>query len=195
MSFRPCFPTLHKTRSVHPCTSCRDPVTSELDHLRLALSPCEGTINELTYHTAYATWLYNIWWHAYACRVITSLAESLYSPILIYERTHVTRCCASTLRHKNYRMRFNFRGVYISRICNFRGFRVFKFAGAGYSGVEIFAGEIFADVFRHVVLVPVGVPMLAQEVFPQVYHPLFFLSGQFSAIRLLPPSHCALLQL
>ena len=72
-----------------------------------------------------------------------------------------------------YRMHFNFRRVYISRICNFRGFRVFKFAGAGYSGVEIFAGEIFADVFRHVVLVPVGVPMLAQEVFPQVYHPLY----------------------
>ena len=91
-----------------------------------------------------------------------------------------------------YRMRFNFRGVYISRICNFR---VFKFAGAGYSGVEIFAGEIFADVFRHVVLVPVGVPVLAQAVFPQVYHPLFSLAGQFSAIRLLPPSHCALLQL
>ena len=87
-------------------------------------------------------------------------------------------------------MRFNFRGVYISRICNFRGFRVFKFAGAGYSGVEI-----FADVFRHVVLVPVGVPMLAQAVFPRVYHPLFFSAGQFSAIRLLPPSHCALLQL
>ena len=43
-------------------------------------------------------------------------------------------------------MRFNFRGVYISRICNFRVFRVFKFAVAGYSGVEIFAGEIFADV-------------------------------------------------
>ena len=45
-----------------------------------------------------------------------------------------------------YRMRFNFRGVYISRICNFRVFRVFKFAVAGYSGVEIFAGEIFADI-------------------------------------------------
>ena len=43
-------------------------------------------------------------------------------------------------------MRFNFRGVYISRICNFRVFRVFKFAVAGYSGVEIFAGEIFADI-------------------------------------------------
>ena len=43
-------------------------------------------------------------------------------------------------------MRFNFRRVYISRICNFRVFRVFKFAVAGYSGVEIFAGEIFADV-------------------------------------------------
>ena len=48
-------------------------------------------------------------------------------------------------------MRFNFRGVYISRICNFR---VFQFAGAEYSGVEIFTGEIFADVFRHVLLVP-----------------------------------------
>ena len=43
-------------------------------------------------------------------------------------------------------MRFNFRGVYISRICNFRVFRVFKFTVAGYSGVEIFAGEIFADI-------------------------------------------------
>ena len=40
-------------------------------------------------------------------------------------------------------MRFNFRGVYISWICNFR---VFKFAVAGCSGVEIFAGEIFADI-------------------------------------------------
>ena len=87
-------------------------------------------------------------------------------------------------------MRFNFRGVYISQICNFRGFRVFKFAGAGYSGVEI-----FADAFRHAVLVPVGVPMLAQAVLPWVYHPPFFSAGQFSAIRLLPPSHCALLQL
>ena len=47
---------------------------------------------------------------------------------------------------RHYRMRFNFRGVYISRICNFRVFRVFKFAVAGYSGVEIFAGEIFADI-------------------------------------------------
>ena len=92
-------------------------------------------------------------------------------------------------------MRFNFCGVYISWICNFCGFRGFKFAGAGYSGVEIFAGEIFADVFRHVVLVPVGVPMLAQAVFPRIYHPLFFSAGQFSAIRLLLPSHCALLQL
>ena len=43
-------------------------------------------------------------------------------------------------------MRFNFRGVYILRICNFRVFRVFKFAVAGCSGVEIFAGEIFADI-------------------------------------------------
>ena len=38
-------------------------------------------------------------------------------------------------------MRFNFRGVYILWICNFRVFRVFKFAVAGYSG-----GEIFADI-------------------------------------------------
>ena len=43
-------------------------------------------------------------------------------------------------------MCFNFRGVYISRICNFRIFRIFKFAVAGYSGVEIFACEIFADI-------------------------------------------------
>ena len=40
-------------------------------------------------------------------------------------------------------MRFNFCGVYILRICNFC---VFKFAAAGCSGVEIFAGEIFADI-------------------------------------------------
>ena len=71
----------------------------------------------------------------------------------------------------SYRVRFNLREVYISRICNFR---VFKFAGAGYSGVEIFAGEIFADVFRHVVLVPVGVPMLAQEVFHRFIIPFSF---------------------
>ena len=43
-------------------------------------------------------------------------------------------------------MRFNFRGVYISRICNFRVFRVFNFAVAGCSGVEIFVDEIFADI-------------------------------------------------
>ena len=43
-------------------------------------------------------------------------------------------------------MRFNFCGVYISRIWNFCIFCVFKFAVAGYSGVEIFAGEIFADI-------------------------------------------------
>ena len=36
-------------------------------------------------------------------------------------------------------MHFNFRGVYISRIYNFRIFRVFKFVVVGYSGVEIFA--------------------------------------------------------
>ena len=35
-----------------------------------------------------------------------------------------------------YHMRFNFRKVYISRICNFH---VFKFAVAGCSGVELFA--------------------------------------------------------
>ena len=45
-----------------------------------------------------------------------------------------------------YRMRFNFRGVYISRICNFCVSRLFKFVVAGCSGVEIFAGEIFADI-------------------------------------------------
>ena len=45
-----------------------------------------------------------------------------------------------------YTVCVNFRGVYISRICNFRVFRVFKFAVAGCSGVEIFAGEIFADI-------------------------------------------------
>ena len=50
------------------------------------------------------------------------------------------------LHSASYRMRFNFRGVYILRICNFRVFRVFKFAVAGCSGVEIFAGEIFADI-------------------------------------------------
>ena len=42
-------------------------------------------------------------------------------------------------QHAWYCMRFNFRGVYISRICNFCVFRVFKFAVAGCSGVEIFA--------------------------------------------------------
>ena len=42
-----------------------------------------------------------------------------------------------------YRKHFNFCGVYISRIGNFR---IFKFAVAGYSGVEIFAGEIFVDI-------------------------------------------------
>ena len=50
------------------------------------------------------------------------------------------------LHSASYRMRFNFRGVYISRNCNFRVFCVFKFAVAGCSGVEIFAGEIFADI-------------------------------------------------
>ena len=45
-----------------------------------------------------------------------------------------------------YHMCFNFREVYISRICNFRFFRVIKFVVAGNSGVEIFAGEMFADI-------------------------------------------------
>ena len=43
-------------------------------------------------------------------------------------------------------MCFNFCGVYILRICNFHVFRIFKFAVAGYIGVEIFAGETFADI-------------------------------------------------
>ena len=45
-----------------------------------------------------------------------------------------------------HRMCFNFCGVYISWICNFCGFCVFKFAVTGYSGVEIFAGGIFVDI-------------------------------------------------
>ena len=53
----------------------------------------------------------------------------------------------------------------MSRICNFRDVCIFKFAGAGYSGVEIFAGEVFTDVFLHLVLVPVGVSIHAQAVF------------------------------
>ena len=40
-------------------------------------------------------------------------------------------------------MRFNFCGVYILRICNFL---LFKFVVAGCSGVEMFTGEIFADI-------------------------------------------------
>ena len=46
-------------------------------------------------------------------------------------------------------MRFNFRGVYISRICNFRVFRVFKFVVAGYSGVEIFANIRSESVYHN----------------------------------------------
>ena len=42
------------------------------------------------------------------------------------------------LANKVYRMCFNFFGVYILRIYNFRGFRIFKFVVAGYSSVEIF---------------------------------------------------------
>ena len=41
---------------------------------------------------------------------------------------------------QKYCMRFNFCGVYISRICNVRVFCVFKFAVAGYSGVENICG-------------------------------------------------------
>ena len=41
-------------------------------------------------------------------------------------------------------MRFNFHGIYILQI---RIFRIFKFAIAGYSGVEIFTGEISADIW------------------------------------------------
>ena len=80
--------------------------------------------------------------------------------------------------------------------CGFAVFAAFAFLNLRVLGTVVlkFAGEIFADVFRHVVLVPVGVPMLAQAVFPWIYHPLFFSAGQFSAIRLLPPSHYALLQ-
>ena len=43
-------------------------------------------------------------------------------------------------------MHFTFRGVYISRICNFR---VFKFAVAGYSGVEIFTDIRSESVYRN----------------------------------------------
>ena len=56
---------------------------------------------------------------------------------------HQSHCVA---KRSKYRMPFNFRGVYIPRICNFHVFRVFKFAVAGYNGVEISAGEIFADI-------------------------------------------------
>ena len=59
--------------------------------------------------------------------------------IVLYQGLELAACLYVLI----YRMRFNFRGVYISRICNFR---VFKFADAGYSGVEIFAGEIFVDI-------------------------------------------------
>ena len=51
--------------------------------------------------------------------------------------------------HDEYRMRFNFCGVYILRICNFRVFRVFKFAVAGYSGVEIFADIRSESVYHN----------------------------------------------
>ena len=54
-----------------------------------------------------------------------------------------------------YRMHFNFRGVYISRICNFRVFRVFKFAVAGYSGVEIFADIRSESVYHNSTVKPV----------------------------------------
>ena len=78
--------------------------------------------------------------------------------------------------------------------CGFAVFAAFTFLNLRVLGTVVlkFAGEIFADVFRHVVLVPVGVPMLAQAVFPRVYHPLYFFGWP---IQRNTPSHCALLQL
>ena len=46
-----------------------------------------------------------------------------------------------------YRMGFNFCRVYISQICNFRGFPVFKFTVAGYSGLE-FSQVKYLQVYR-----------------------------------------------
>ena len=46
-------------------------------------------------------------------------------------------------------MRFNFCGVYISWICNFCIFRDFKFAVAGYNGVEIFADIQSESVYHN----------------------------------------------
>ena len=46
-------------------------------------------------------------------------------------------------------MYFNFRRVYISQICNFPVFRVFKFAVAGYSDVKIFADRRSESVYRN----------------------------------------------
>ena len=43
-------------------------------------------------------------------------------------------------------MCFNLHEVYTLQSCNCRVFRVFKFTVAGYSGVEIFAGEISVDI-------------------------------------------------
>ena len=53
---------------------------------------------------------------------------------------------SSSVAH-TYHMRFDFLEVHISWISNFRGYWVFKFAVAGYSGVVIFAGEIFEDIW------------------------------------------------
>ena len=52
-------------------------------------------------------------------------------------------------------MRFNFRRVYISRICNFYVFCDFKFAVAGYSGVEIFADIRSESVYHNSTVIPV----------------------------------------
>ena len=49
----------------------------------------------------------------------------------------------------HYRMRFHFCGAYISRICKFRVFRVFKFAVAVYSSVEIFADIRSESVYHN----------------------------------------------
>ena len=49
--------------------------------------------------------------------------------------------------HAGNHMCFNFHGVYILQICNVRGFCVLKFAVARYSGVEIFACKILADIW------------------------------------------------
>ena len=63
---------------------------------------------------------------------------------LVSCRRLVTSLC--TCFPTDYRMRSNFPGVYISRICNFR---VLKFALAECSGVEIFADIRIESVYRN----------------------------------------------